>query len=1214
MPIHAMARMLADQASSSRGRRSIGSAAPSKPTSLLAAVGWQTSLLLLALLVGCVGSAAPRLQPPGAAVRTALAAGPWQLHGGPWQQVVALRPAQQTCLIIQGCDAAPVALALDAAAREALQQFVSDGGRLLLFGEACCLLAAFGADVVVPEPSRFRWGYDARATYGRAQLGLELLHSSAEPWFAGLLPVAPDGVLYWLHGGTPCDLGLARWPVQPLRGEVLARLQIETDGWRQPGGEPGLVRLACGRGEVLACGLPLALDHGDPLLRENSRALLQGMLAAAAPQRVCYAELPVTPPPPSASTLSLDLAARELPQAPQLAHAGWQLGWSAAAPAPAAILDQLLLPAWRAGGNLLAVEVPAHAAGLLWSTNDPLPAPAGLSTTTATGWSAQALGGFAAEAHARGMLFSAAVPGPTVPGNAKEQFGALRFLARELGCWRRLGDRAVDGLALQQWPRDPLGIGAAMWEDYQPQGYLLHTGELGAAAAGALRGLHGDDGRLPGWSLQGLGQGFRDGFRADRFPAGVLQAGSEDAPDWLVAQGLDFIRARREQGGALWLRLPELASMPGGLAEHARALLQEPLYAAFAMPLTATGQDGQRAAVARLLGLPPAALGALVAAPAATHVLQNNWLRLSGSGGALHWDAGGLGRFDATARLLSPGLLRTRLFGGRPDAQTFRTELCDFLQLGARPAGGYMDRCEVAWPLTPGAQPPAQLATGMAPSWPARVDLQLPPWLGYCELRLRLRGTEGATVCQVQLDQLVLRCVPVQAGERSEEITVPVHLARSGPRRLSLLLREPGALAIDLLQLRRLGDVAAEASVAIAGGSVAAVCERSLSSYHQERLELRTLADWPGIILHSRCDRAVQNLQLERTLCLPGYRELPDAPAQPPAKAPLLALRHSHPDAPDLVVIALEWPRYDRLTRSPEGLQWRCLPEPGSETTLALLFCDRRYTQELLRHGRAILGGLDPRAAFELGDRGELTVVADLPLPTTRLLHLRQRAETPYAVCERGYWTWRGAQPAPGGGDWLRIAVTPGDTVRVRGGPALLAMTRPAPGSLHLLAIREPTANSAIVKVLQPGRLTAPGIVFAADFDEVLVDGKPWAWFAGRTVHLPDRPGTYVVTTRQSRRGQPAAPRVAATRAPLQQCYFDAAAGCLVLATAADPARPASLPYTAILCGPRPSRVDHGELVEDHSLRFPDPAVAAAGGILLRFRAGTTRVFYGDVP
>jgi hypothetical protein len=66
-------------------------------------------------------------------------------------------------------DTAALAPATDAA----LRQFVAGGGRLVLFGHAARLVGALGVEPEAPEATVFRWGYDARAVAGRADLGFE---------------------------------------------------------------------------------------------------------------------------------------------------------------------------------------------------------------------------------------------------------------------------------------------------------------------------------------------------------------------------------------------------------------------------------------------------------------------------------------------------------------------------------------------------------------------------------------------------------------------------------------------------------------------------------------------------------------------------------------------------------------------------------------------------------------------------------------------------------------------------------------------------------------------------------------------------------------------------------------------------------------------------------------------------------------------------------
>jgi hypothetical protein len=183
--------------------------------------------------------------------------------------------------------------------------------------------------------------------------------------------------------------------------------------------------------------------------------------------------------------------------------------------------------------------------------------------------------------------------------------------------------------------------------------------------------------------------------------------------------------------------------------------------------------------------------------------------------------------------------------------------------------------------------------------------------------------------------------------------------------------------------------------------------------------------------------------------------------------------------------------------------------------------------------------------------------------------------------------------------------------VVVAGGASLLARTRPGPGSLRVVALRDPEPLAATVRVLQASALATPSVVLARDFGEVELDGEPWAHFDGRAVFLPNRPGTYRVVAR-ARAGGPG-PHVRATGAPLRSCRWDEAARELVLVAGSEPGRPPELPFTAVLGGPRPASIENGELVDDGSLRFPDAAAAAAaraGGVLVRFPAGTCRVRY----
>src|SRR5690606_25249218 len=160
----------------------------------------------------------------------------------------------------------------------------------------------------------------------------------------------------------------------------------------------------------------------------------------------------------------------------------------------------------------------------------------------------------------------------------------------------------------------------------------------------------------------------------DMYPVGVLDAravgdrwpgtgvrGGGSYGDWLVRQMNDFVRERRLQGGtALWRRHDPRTLGPD-TQQYVHGLGLDTLRAAVAMQLAATGRDGLRAAARLLVAGAPEQFAAEVDAPAAVHVLQNNWFRLLGSGGALSFDARGLARFDESSITISKSFCSTRL-------------------------------------------------------------------------------------------------------------------------------------------------------------------------------------------------------------------------------------------------------------------------------------------------------------------------------------------------------------------------------------------------------------------------------------------------------------------------------------------------------------------------------------------------------------------------
>lgn len=1121
------------------------------------------------------------------------------------------------------------------AQREALRAFVQEGGRLMLFGHASRLVADLGIEEERPECSVYRWGFDRRSVQGEAELTMHVISGHEPELFDGLTGSVSEHS-FPLTGGTPCMVPLCAWRFgMPKSGRVLARLGEVLDGQPAELGPPVLLQWRVGKGHVLACGLLPDLMHDHDLVRDNAKRFVSRCAEWAARHggdELVLLELPDRTP--EAATV----ADNGPPIVPHLAHWGWQMSLydgeeQEAVRPPDELVRDALLPAWQHGADVaeLSLTDVQHGGPLPWSEGDPIEPPESYRGRKLGGaWTSGGFRTFADEAHTRGMLVFGGMDPLPVGDSPAERLVALRMHARELASLRRHGAGAFDGFGLREWWQDAQGYGLAMVQDYQPSAQLYCVGERTPQLAGSLRALDADDGGLRGLSLAGIGDGWRQGFPGDLYPLGVLDArvvsdrwpgtgvrGGGSTGDWLVRQINDFVRERRGQGGtALWRR-HDPRTLGLDTARYVQGLGLEPLRAAVAMPLAATGQNGIRAAARALVDGAPDTFGGEVDAPAAVHVLQNNWFRLLGSGGGLSFDPEGLARFDDAGIRITKSFCATRLFGGRPDGSELHAERVDFVKRGYRGEGGYGNQARVGFGVEDEHRTPALLAVDQAPRWPSSVVYEWQPTPGYHELRVQLRGERGGSLVAIYLDETLLHCVADRGNSRVPEVVVPVHIAAGGARELRLEILEGHSVAIDRLQLSRTGDVGVEAEVRVPAGSLAQLVERSSSSYHEERVTLTAMADLPGFVMHTQCVKAARNLQVERRLSLPRYHKVTGSTpgdGETSRRLPFV-LTSKDRSVPDLCVVPLNMSRYDRLELEDGAVVWRGAPEAGLAARVGFLFWPHGRGHEILRHARRMLEAVDRPVEVDLGPDGQADLVSDLPIAQSRIVRVLTDQRMPLLVRERGYWTYRGCQPATGGGVWLRIHQQPGDTVRIVGGPNVLARTRPGPGSLRVVALQEPLPRSVTATVLQPSRLRAPSVVMASDFESVLVDGQPWSWFDGRTIYLPDVPGTYKIETTEARgalaRGM--RPHVRSTAAPITSCAFDAKTHELTFETGADHDRPAGLPWTAILMGPVPDAIENGEIVSADSLHLPDDAARAAaarGGVLIRFRSGKTTVRY----
>jgi hypothetical protein len=212
-------------------------------------------------------------------------------------------------------------------------------------------------------------------------------------------------------------------------------------------------------------------------------------------------------------------------------------------------------------------------------------------------------------------------------------------------------------------------------------------------------------------------------------------------------------------------------------------------------------------------------------------------------------------------------------------------------------------------------------------------------------------------------------------------------------------------------------------------------------------------------------------------------------------------------------------------------------------------------------------------------------------------------------VKEHGYWLHRGAQPAAGGGDWVLVHCGANEALEVLGGDAFERRTRPGPGSLHAVALKEPQALAVTVRVLSVGPLlAAPSVTLESTFDEVLLDGRPWSYWHERTVCLPRVPGTYRVLARISARSP--GPRLVRTDADVRECRFDANGGALEVHSVPRADQGPDAQHVAWFAGSEPAAIEGGSRIPEEELTYPraEEEAARAAGFLVRFRPGLLRI------
>jgi len=146
-------------------------------------------------------------------------------------------------------------------------------------------------------------------------------------------------------------------------------------------------------------------------------------------------------------------------------------------------------------------------------------------------------------------------------------------------------------------------------------------------------------------------------------------------------------------------------------------------------------------------------------------------------------------------------------------------------------------------------------------------------------------------------------------------------------------------------------------------------------------------------------------------------------------------------------------------------------------------------------------------------DSRGMTIENRLDVPWLQVLRIRGVGDAPYLVEEKGWWVVRGAQHELGQKeDWLKVYLGPRATARIIPYGLIDAIVKPGWGSQYQLAIGSPRGDAAgarcEVRVLSVTPfLFAPRLQFARAIKQATLNGRPWHYFDGDIVFLPNEVG-----------------------------------------------------------------------------------------------------------
>ncbi len=239
-----------------------------------------------------------------------------------------------------------------------------------------------------------------------------------------------------------------------------------------------------------------------------------------------------------------------------------------------------------------------------------------------------------------------------------------------------------------------------------------------------------------------------------------------------------------------------------------------------------------------------------------------------------------------------------------------------------------------------------------------------------------------------------------------------------------------------------------------------------------------------------------------------------------PVDAPVcerLTLKDKSGRYPDLVFLLRARGRLAGVKWTPrQSLTFESLPHEQESFEVAVLIPEGLYDSggidELLRHL------LEPEEAVTLDDAGQAVVTNKRAIPLVKVVRVSGAGPHPYQLFEFGHWVFRGAQPSVvhAGEDYLKCYLPAHGSVKIQRYGFLGDVARPGWGCQYTMTLGECWRRGRRAGTLAEVRvvtsfLFAPRLRFKNRLSEVWLDGKPWRYFDGHHVFLPNRRGRYRV-------------------------------------------------------------------------------------------------------